>query len=435
MKIRKSLILLLFVFFTFVTSAVFAQSSAELKRKKEAIQREIELLQRNLTKTAKSKKLTLGQISALNAKINLMQDKITVINSEIKNLDNQIHENTNTVISLKGQLSQLKKEYGAMIRFAQRNKNAYDKMMFIFAAKDFNQAYKRIKYLQQFGQYRKKQAGYIQGTQKDLNNKIVVLDKNLKEKSNLLHEQENEKDKLGKNKSEQSAVLNKYAKQEKQYQKDIAARKKQQAQIDRSIRAAIAREIALERKRAEEAARVAAAKAAAAAAAAAAKAKAENRPAPAVVPAAKPKAGGDYLAATPEAAKLSSAFESNRGGLPWPVASGSITESFGKHKSGQANYDNVGITIQTADGAAVRAIFNGEVRKVSGVMGKYYVLIRHGQFFTVYSNLKSVSVGVGDKVATKQTIGVVALEGGVPELQFQIWRGQTPQNPAGWIAK
>ncbi|MDR6786191.1 septal ring factor EnvC (AmiA/AmiB activator) [Pedobacter africanus] len=435
MKLRKSLILLLFVFFTFVTSAVFAQSSAELKRKKEAIQREIELLQRNLTKTAKSKKLTLGQISALNAKINLMQDKITVINSEIKNLDNQIHENTNTVISLKGQLSQLKKEYGAMIRFAQRNKNAYDKMMFIFAAKDFNQAYKRIKYLQQFGQYRKKQAGYIQGTQKDLNNKIVVLDKNLKEKSNLLHEQENEKDKLGKNKSEQSAVLNKYAKQEKQFKQDIANRKKQQAQIDRSIRAAIAREIALERKRAEEAARAAAAKAKAAAAAAAAKAKAENRPAPVAPPVAKPKAGGDYLAATPEAAKLSAAFESNRGSLPWPVAAGTITERFGSHKIGQANYDRPGITIQTAEGASVRAVFNGEVRMVSSIMGGYYVLIRHGQFFTVYSNLKTVSVGVGDKVATKQTIGSVALNAGVPQMEFQIFRGTAKQNPEAWIAR
>ena len=221
MKRSKFLFLLLFVL---LTSVAFAQSSSELKRKKEAIQKEIELLQRNLKKTANNKKLTLGQINALNTKIKLMQEKITVINSEIRNLDNQIHENTNTVINLKGQLGQLKNEYAAMIRFAQRNKNAYDKMMFIFAAKDFNQAYKRIKYLQQFGQYRKKQADYIQGTQKDLNYKIVILDKNLKEKSHLLQEQETEKDKLGKNKTEQSAVLNKYSKQEKQFRQTIAAR-------------------------------------------------------------------------------------------------------------------------------------------------------------------------------------------------------------------
>ncbi|SDJ29923.1 Septal ring factor EnvC, activator of murein hydrolases AmiA and AmiB [Pedobacter sp. ok626] len=438
MKLSKFLFLLLFIL---SASVAFAQSSSELKRKKEAIQREIDLLQRNLKKTANNKKLTLSQINALNTKIKLMQDKITVINSEMKNLDNQIHENTNTVINLKGQLGQLKKEYAGMIRFAQRNKNAYDKMMFIFAAKDFNQAYKRIKYLQQFGQYRKKQAGYIQGTQKDLNYKIVILDKNLKEKSNLLHEQENEKDKLGKNKSEQAAVLNKYSKQEKQFRQDIATRKKQQAQIDRNIRAAIVREIELERKRAEEAARIAAAKAAkaaaAAAAAAAAKAKAENKPAPAApVAVAKPKASSSgYLAATPEAAKLSAAFESNRGSLPWPVTSGSITESFGKHKEGQASYDNAGITIQTSEGAAVRAVFNGKVSKVGSALGRHYVLIKHGQFFTVYQNLRSVSVSAGDDVSTKQNIGTVATSGDMPELLFQIYRGAVAQNPASWIAK
>lgn len=423
-----------------------AQNSSELKRKKEAIQREIELLQRNLTKTAKNKKLTQSQIDALNTKISLMQSKITVINSEIKNLDNQIHENTNTVISLKGQLAQLKKEYAAMIRFAQRNRNAYEKMMFVFASNDFNQAYKRIKYLQQFGQYRKKQAGYIQGTQKDLNYKIVVLDKNLKEKSSLLQEQENEKDKLGKNKNQQAQVLNKISKQENQYRQDIVARKKQQAQIDRSIRAAIAREIEIARKKAEEAARAAALaaerqrKAAEAARAAAiAKAKAENRPAPAHVEVEKPKeatahSSNNYLTATPEAAKLSAAFESNRGSLPWPVATGTTTESFGRHKSGQASYDNAGITIQTGSGAAVRAVFNGKVTKVGNALGRYYVLIKHGQFFTVYQNLSSVSVGQGDDVSTKQTIGVVASSGDIPELQFQIYRGTVAQNPAGWLS-
>lgn len=443
MKLTK---ILLFLLFVCSASIAVAQNSAQLKKKKEAIQREIELLQRNLTKTANNKKLTLSQINALNTKISLMQNKITVINSEIKNLDSQIHENTNTVITLKGQLNQLKKEYAAMIRFAQRNRNAYDKMMFVFASSDFNQAYKRIKLLQQFGQYRKKQAGYIQGTQKNLNYKIVILDKNLKEKSSLLHEQESEKDKLGKNKNEQAQVLNKFSKQEKQYKQDIVARKKQQAQIDRSIRDAIAREIAIAKKKAEEAERAAARAAeraaAAARAAALAKAKAENKPAPAEhkpvaakpVASAKAAASGNYLTATPESAKLSAAFESNRGSLPWPVATGTTTETFGKHKEGQASYDNAGITIQTSEGAAVRAVFNGKVTKVGNALGRYYVLIKHGQFFTVYQNLRSVSVGQGDDVSTKQAIGVVASSGDMPELQFQIYRGTVAQNPAGWLS-
>ncbi|MCD0487840.1 peptidoglycan DD-metalloendopeptidase family protein [Pedobacter sp. MC2016-14] len=431
MKLHKLLLFLLLVTFA---SKGFAQSSSELKRKKEAIQREIELLQRNLNKAASSKKLTLGEIRALNAKIGLMQNKITVINSEIKNLDNQIHENTNTVHSLRDQLGQLKKEYAGMIRFAQRNRNSYDKMMFIFAANDFNQAYKRIKYLQQFGQYRKKQADYIQGTEKNLNYKIVVLDKSLKEKNNLLREQENERQRLDKNKSERATVLNQVSKQEKRFRQDIATRKRQQAQIDRSIRDAIRREIEIAR-RAEEARRKAEAEEAArVAAAAAAKAKAENRPAPAVV-AEKPKATGNYLNATPELAKLSASFESNRGSLPWPVANGTITERFGKHTEGQASYDNSGVTITTGEGASIRAVFNGKVTKVSSVMGMYFVLIKHGEYFTVYQNLRSVSVAAGDNVTTKQTIGVVANSGEMPELQFQIYRGATAQNPESWIAR
>jgi septal ring factor EnvC (AmiA/AmiB activator) len=417
MKLYKSL---LFLFLMTVAAGAFAQSSSQLKRKKEALQREIELLQRNLVKTASSKKLTLGEIRALNTKINLMQSKIGVINSEIKNLDGQIHENTNTVLSLREQLAQLKKEYAGMIRFAQRNQNAYDKMMFIFAAEDFNQAYKRIKYLQQFSQYRKKQADYIMGTEKNLNYKIVVLDRSLKEKSNLLREQENEKEKLGKNKSEQSQVLNRYSKEEKRFSRDIASRKRQQAALDRAIRASILREIAAAKRKAEAEER-----------AAAAKAKAENKAAPA----ATAKTNSGYLNATPEAAKLSAAFENNRGSLPWPVAQGSITEHFGLHTVGQAKIDQNGVKIATSGGASVRAVFGGKVSSIGNSMGKYYVLIKHGEYFTVYQNLQSVSVGRGETVATKQSIGVVSGSDDLPELDFQIWRGSTPQNPEAWISR
>jgi len=417
MKLFK---LLLILFIVFSAAGAMAQSSAELKRKKEALQREIDLLQKNANIAASSKKLTLGQINSLNAKIRLMQSKIGVINSEMKNLDNQIHENTNTVHTLKEQLDQLRKEYASMIRFAQRNRNSYDKMMFIFAASDFNQAYKRITYLQQFSNYRRKQSDYITGKEKDLSYKIVILDKNLKQKSSLLQEQENERNKLGKSKNEQAKVLNKFSREERQYKKDIAARRKLQVQLDRNIRNAIAREIEIERKKAEAEERLAAANAAA-----------DNKPAPAT----KTRSNAGYLNATPEAAKLSNAFESNRGSLPWPVAAGSITERFGNHMEGQASYTNDGVNIETAEGATVRAVFNGKVTTIRNQFGKYFVLIKHGEYFTVYQNLKSVSVAQGDEVTTKQTIGTVADNEGTPQLQFQVRRGMNAQNPEGWIAK
>ncbi|MGM9479071.1 murein hydrolase activator EnvC family protein [Pedobacter sp. GSP4] len=434
MKLQK---LLFILFLSVLTLSAAAQTESQLRRKKEAIQREIEQLQKNLNKTASGKKLTIQQINTINAQIRLRQDKIGTINSEIKNLDNQISQNTNTVHTLQGQLGDLKKEYAGMIRFAQRNRNSYDKMMFIFAAKDFNQAYKRIKYLQQFSQYRKKQAGYIENTQQDLNGKIKVLDKTLREKSDLLKEQERERERLGKNKNEQAVVLNQLSKQEKQFKQDINSRKKQQAQIDAAIKAAIQRAIEAARRKAIEEARIAAAKAAAEAKAAADKARAENRPVPTAptAPTAKAKSTSELLTATPEAARLSAGFENNRGRLPWPVATGTITERFGLHKVDLASYTNDGIDITTADGAAVRAVFAGKVAAVQVVMGRTVVLINHGEYFTVYQNLRSVNVSVGNSVDTKQTIGVVANTGDDAVLKFQIRRGQAALNPEAWISK
>lgn len=424
MKLNKALLLIVSICFC---ANAFAQSSKELKRKKEALQREIELAQRNLNKTTSGKKLTLSQINAIKAQIRLRQEKIATINSEMKNLDHQITENTNKVHNLQGRLADLKKEYAGMIRFAQRNKNAYDKMMFIFAAKDFNQAYKRIKYLQQFGQYRKKQAAYIQGTQKQLSNQIVVLDKDLKSKGSLLKEQESEKSKLDKNKNEQAAVLNKLSKQEKQYKQDIQKKKQQQVVIDRQIKAAIDREIAAARKKAEEEARERER-------IAAAKAKAENKPAPTPTTS-KPKTASEALRSTPEAAKLSDAFEANRGSLPSPVATGYITGKFGAYKVDQATAMRNGVVFQTSDGAAVRAVFNGTVSSVFQQFGRYYIVINHGEYFTVYEGLQSVSVSKGEKVTTKQTIGTAGTSDGVPELGFQIHRGATAQNPESWLAR
>jgi septal ring factor EnvC (AmiA/AmiB activator) len=428
MKLNKLLFSLLLVAFC---SASFAQTPSskelkELKQKKEALERQIELAQKNLNKTTTGKKLTLTQINTIKAQVRLMQDKISTINSEMRTLDHKITENTGKVHNLQSRLVDLKKEYAGMIRFAQRNRNSYDKMMFIFAAQDFNQAYKRIKYLQQFGQYRKKQAAYIQGTEKDLNTQISILDSDLKNKTHLLKEQLNEKTRLDKKKSEQSVVLNQLNRQEKQISQDIQKKKQQRSAIDRQVRDEINRLIAIERKKAEEEAKEAAR-------IAAAKAKAENRPVPVV--SAKPKTNSEILRATPEAARLSNAFESNKGSLPAPVTSGYITSHFGIIKVDQATDNHEGVIYQTNEGASVRAVFNGKVSYVFDKFGKFYVMIKHGEYFTIYENLKSVSVSKGDNVTTKQSIGVAGVTDGVTEVGFQIRRGSTPQNPESWLAR
>ena len=408
---------LLFFLLGFGLQTMAQQSSAELKRRKEALTREIEELNRTLNKTSSSKKLSLKQIQALNAKIRLREQKIRTINSEIGLLDNKINENTRTVIKLQSDLNQLKKEYAEMMRFAQRNQGAHSKLMFIFASENFNQAYKRVKYLQQFTNYRKKQAGYIENTKRNLNNEIVKLDQNKKEKTYLLNDEEKEKRTLGKEKNKQAQVLTGLTKQEKQLKQEISKKQRESIQLNRALQAAIAREIAEERKKAEAAAN-----------------KEEAKTGVTAKPVAK---GSAVLSATPESAKLSADFLGNRGRLPWPVANGSITEGFGRHSYGEGvTTENNGVDISTSPGATVRAVFSGEVRKIFSVGSTMVVMIRHGEYFTAYSNLKSVSVSVGQKVSVKQALGTVATDptDGTTEVHFELWKGGTPQNPSGWLA-
>ena len=158
----KFLRYLLFFLLIGITQQSFAQNSAELKRRKETLTREIESLNHSLKQTSSSKRLSLKQIKALNTQIRLREEKINTINSEVRLLDNQISDNSNTVRSLQSQLNKLKKEYAGMVLFAFRNQSAYSKLMFIFAARDFNQAYMRLMYLLQFCTYGNKQAKYIQ---------------------------------------------------------------------------------------------------------------------------------------------------------------------------------------------------------------------------------------------------------------------------------
>ncbi|TCK83055.1 murein hydrolase activator EnvC family protein [Albibacterium bauzanense] len=416
----------------------YGQTSAELKKQRERITQEINLLNQSLKATSNSKTLTLRQVNALNTQITLRERKISTISSETRLIDRQIQENTQEIKKLEDQLEKLKKDYASMIRFAFRNKNGYNKMMFIFASKDFNQAFKRVKYLQQFSESRKNQAQEIEKTQKTIQNKIAELAANRKEKVDLLNEQQEERNTLNAQKADKSKVVNSFASQEKEYKAEITKKQQEASRLERAIQAAIRKEIEEEQRRAAEAARVLAELEAAKEAA---RAKAAGEPAKPVA-VAKPAAStsaSSVLSATPEAARLSNEFMGNRGSLPWPVAQGTITQGFGQHTYGAGvKMENNGLNIRTNNGAAVRAVFDGEVRSVVQMMGAgYAVIIRHGKYFSVYSNLKSVSVTRGQKVTSKQTIGTAATDPdeGTTEVHFEIWEGSAPINPTPWLAR
>src|ERR1700744_2158056 len=425
----KFLKIVLFLIGVFIAAGVHAQSSDELKRRRDKYNEELEKLNREYEQTANDKRSTLKQLSLLKAQINLREEKINVINSEVRNLDSQISENTSTVHSLQSQLDQLRKEYAAMILFAYRNQSSYNNLMFIFAAKDFNQSYKRLKYLQQFGAYRERQAQYIMGTQQDLHVKINELDNTKKQKNTLLVDQVKEKETLGKQKNDQAEVVTLLSRQQgelKQQQKDL---QRKISRTNQEINAAIRREIEEQRRKAEAAA--AAAKAAAAAAGVADN-KNVTTPKKTIT---KSSTSSEVLNATPEAAKLSNDFLGNKGSLPWPVTNGVVVQGFGIYYTEGIKSENNGIDIKTNENAAVRAVFEGKVAAINNVYGTYTVIIIHGEYFTAYSNLKSVSVTQGQKVSTKQNIGSVATESatGIPEVNFQLWKGSTPVNPKIWL--
>lgn len=417
-------IVLLFVC-VFTAANVHAQSSAELKRQRERINDELQRLNHEYQDVLNNKKVTLKQLNILKKKISVREEKIKIINSEVRNLDNQISENTSTVHTLQNQLDQLKKEYAGMVLFAYHNQSAYNKLMFIFAAKDFNQAYKRLKYLQQFATYRERQAGYIEDTQKELNGKIVQLDKTKEEKHTLLVDQQKEKEKLGKERNSELKEVVKLTKAAGLLQKQQKEAQARLARVNRAVNDAIRREIEEETRKAAEKERLAAA----------ARAKAGIKEPVATKPVAK-RTTSEILNASPEAAKLSSDFLSNKGQLPWPVANSKVIHGFGAYFIEGIRMDNNGLEIKTNPGAAVRAIFAGEVTLVQDMGGTYAVVIKHGEYFTSYSNLRSASVSVGQKVSTKQSIGTAAVDEitGDTMVIFGVSKGMTPVNPSIWLA-
>jgi septal ring factor EnvC (AmiA/AmiB activator) len=407
--------------------SAFGQSSSALKKRKEAITREIEELKRSRSKIDKNKKLSLNQINLLNTQIRLREDKIRTINTEIKMLDTKIISNTTEVISLQTNLNKLKAQYAKMIVFAFKNQGSYNKLMFIFASHNFNQAYMRLRYIQQVGTFRKRQVKEIITTQISLKKQINELDQNKKEKTNLLMDQIVEKQTLGKDKEQQSKILTGLTKKQKELQQQLSRKQKEANTLNKAIQEAIRKEIqAAQRKEAER-------RRLAAAAEAASKAK-NNTEKPKTV---KPVASGSsVLASSPEDAKLSSSFLGSRGRMQKP-AQGIITQGFGQQKFNNVTIFNPGINIKTAPGANVYAVYGGKVSKVIYLVNSYTIIIRHGEYFSIYSKLKNASVAAGQEVTARQSIGTVATDitEDLTEMQFQIWKGGTPVNPSGWISQ
>lgn len=404
--------------FLFLSFPAFSQNKKELERKKEQLRKDIEYTNQLLNQTKKNKSTSYTQLIALNHKINYRSELINTIHDEISGLDNSISGINRHIDSLETRMAELKKQYAHMLYFAYKNQTSYSRLSFIFSARDFNQAYKRMKYLQQLSTYRVQQRGLILQTEDSLAIHKSTLLGARTDKAHLLTSQEKEKKNLDVEKKEQANLFRNLTSREKRLRTDLNEKQKQEEKLSRAIEDIIRKEI-------ETARRVAKKKATSTLTASTSK-KPEFITTTAV------------LTSTPEALKLSNDFAGNKGKLPWPVDHGFISSSFGRHSHPvwkDVVVNNNGVDIDSQKGAKARAIFDGKVLRVIMVVDKYAVLVQHGEYFTLYSNLQDVYVKAGDKVTTKQTLGVVQTDQneGKTEVHLEIWKGSNKMNPENWI--
>lgn len=392
-------------------AGLHAQSRKELERRRDAIDKQIKETNTLLDKARSEQRSTQQQLQLLEARIGQRQQLIHTINSEVAGIDRAIQDGRDSIRLLEGSLGQLKEEYARMVQFAYMNRSAYDRLSYIFAAESFAQAFRRSRYLDQLAQRRSQQADLIQQTTTALGAKVDALQVAREEKARLLDRQMAESQRLAGDKREQQVALEGLRKEEGRLKQALAKQERQRQELAAAIRKAIEAEIAKSRAAAKKAGSAA------------------------------PSAAVGF-SLTPEAKELNADFESNRGKLPWPVEKGTVTSNFGKQAHPVLRgiqIENNGLDIGCLPGAPVRAVFRGEVSSVIVIPGAgKAVMLSHGAYRTVYSNLRDVAVNKGDKVETKQVVGTVMTEDGASTAHIEIWRingdGQLQKvDPATWL--
>jgi len=416
---QKRLITLLFIFLT--SLAWSQQTQEELEQKKAKIQEEIREKERMLQEVRSKEKSVVQLLSIQKEKIGLKVKLINTTAKQTKLLSDDIYINQLQINKLKRDLVILKEDYAQMIIKSYKSRSQQSRAMFLLSSESFSQAYKRLQYMKQYSSYRKMQGEEIKDKTTKLAEHIATLGGQKTEKVKLLAEQEKQRADLEKEKKEQEVIANSLKKDKKQIAAEIKKKQQESKKIDAQIQKMIREAIAEANRKT-----------------AAAKAKAN----PKTTTAAETKKieESTKIVLTPEGQIISNNFKANKGRLPWPVEKGAITSGYGDqphpvYKSVMVH--NNGIDITTESGASARAVFGGEVTQIQKISPlKIAVIVKHGDFFTVYQNLSSVSVTVGDKVAAKQSLGKIRTDAeGKTVLRFMISQNVTYTNPSQWISR
>jgi len=399
-SIKRTGLVLLTLLFLGLSLNLSAQSKDELQRKRDEISKQIQYTEKMIDEAKKNQKSTENDLLILDQQIKLRKKLIDNFNDEILSIDDEIEKNKGNISSLQFELEKLKEEYGRMVYEAYKNRSAYDKLMFIFASNDFNQAYKRMKIIQQYASARKSQAQTISNTKVELEGAISSLEDSKLEKKQVAEQKSQESNRLESDKDSRKDALSSL----KQQESKLKQKRAQQEQERQRLNTAIQRIIEEELKKSRE-------------------------------------ANNGKFALTPEGEIVSSNFEKNKGKLPWPVVRGVVTTQFGKQAHPflpGITIENKGIDISTDKNSQVLAIFGGEVSKIFSITGAgMNVIINHGAYRTVFANLKEVNVKAGDKVDARQSIGTALSDSEKTEAHLEIWKisdsGGTALNPLSWL--
>ncbi|SOE21282.1 Septal ring factor EnvC, activator of murein hydrolases AmiA and AmiB [Spirosomataceae bacterium TFI 002] len=381
---------------TLVSSeAVWAQSKSREQLEKEKKQNliKIQAAEKILAVTRKKKSSTIGKVKALNHQINSQKGQLELLEEDILLIDLEIVELEKASAELDTKLQTLKEEYADMLYLASKSSSKLNKLSFLFASNSFNELIMRYKYLEQYTESRKMQVRHIAEITATLKTRQQELIGKKGEKRTIITQKQTESLKLEKLKNEQTLVVNELSQEEKKIRKEINESKRALKRLDNLINAIVSRSIA--------------------------------------------KTSTANEASNAASVALSSSFQGNRNKLPWPVSSGFISDKFGVKNHPVlkgVRIDNNGVDIQTSANAPVSSVFDGIVMDISQIPGlNNVVAIQHGDYYTVYANLSSVSVQINQKVIARQTIGVAGQKDGVYEINFQVWKKFDKQNPELWL--
>lgn len=386
---KHLLCLLVFVIFSVSVSA--QKTKSQLQKEKQQNLEKIKEVEKIIDETTTKKTNTLGELNALNARIGEQEKLVKSIKGEVGILDSEISENNDIIGTLQADLKKLKKEYASMLYAAQKANNSTTRLTFLFSSESFDQLIMRLRYMKQYGETRKLQAEQITKVQEELEGQVQEIKTRREEKTKLLNDEVAAATSLTKLRQKQNSLVKNLERQEKKLRKDLEETKKAVARLDKLIEDLIKEEM-------ERALR----------------------------------------ANKGEVATLSNSFEENKSKFMWPVSSGFVSQKFGRQQHPVLKgivLQNNGVNIQTQENEKVKTIFEGEVRRVAFIQGLgSTVIIKHGEYLTVYAGLKDVFVRSGQKVSTNQEIGKVFSNAeGVSELRFQIFKNTTALDPQGWL--